>query len=81
MIFAACKGKSRVVELLLKGGAGLRYKDSDGWTAYMWASWNGHKDVMALILKYKIKRDKQKLFNMILTKFDFKKVLLLFSKK
>lgn len=38
------------VEMLLSGGADVNAKNRDGWTALMWASWYGHKDVVSLLL-------------------------------
>ena len=54
-MFKACKsGKAQVVELLIKRcnaeESGLNIKDKNGWTAFMWACRNGHKDVVKLLL-------------------------------
>ena len=54
-MFVACKcGETKVVELLLERFTceenGLNIKDEDGFTAFMVACQNGHKDVVQLLL-------------------------------
>ena len=53
----ACKsGETKVVQLLLEcynsEESGLNNRDRYGWTPFMWACKNGHKDVVKLLLDY-----------------------------
>ena len=54
-MYEACKkGKTKVVRLLLERcnfeDLGLNSKDDDGWYAFAWACFNGHTNVVRLLL-------------------------------
>ena len=54
-MFEACKsGETKVVQLLLERcnseESGLNIKDEEGRTAFMWACYFGHKDIVILLL-------------------------------
>ena len=54
-MFEACKsGETKVVKLLLEccspEESGLNIRDKVGWTPFMWACKNRHKDVVQLLL-------------------------------
>ena len=56
-MFEACKsGETKVVQLLLERcnseESGLNIRDENESTALMWACWNGHKDVVKLLLDH-----------------------------
>ena len=56
-MFEACKkGEMKIVQLLLERcnaeESGLNIKDEYGWTAFMEACYNGHKDVVKLFLEH-----------------------------
>ena len=54
MIEACKSGETKVVQLLLEycnsEEIGLNTRDEHGRTSFMWACWNGHKDVVQLLL-------------------------------
>jgi ankyrin repeat protein len=52
LIDASKKGDKEKVELLLKKGANVNAKDKDSLTALMWASFNGHKEIVKLLKSY-----------------------------
>jgi ankyrin repeat protein len=56
LISAAAGGHMPVVQVLLDSGADLKARDNNTWTALVWASNEGHKDVVELL---KQARDRQ----------------------
>jgi ankyrin repeat protein len=48
---AADRGREAVVKLLVEKGAGLDFKDKDGWTPLSWAAFNGHEAVVKLLVE------------------------------
>ena len=40
------------MKLLLEYGADKEAKDKDGWTPLIFASWNGHTEIVKLLLEY-----------------------------
>ena len=40
-----------MVELLINNGAIINEKDNDGYTALMYASYEGHKEVIGLLIE------------------------------
>ncbi|KAI9278721.1 hypothetical protein BDA99DRAFT_600336 [Phascolomyces articulosus] len=51
LIYAACFGKTEVVQILLNAGAKVDVQDKRGWTALMWATTNNHSQVVELLLE------------------------------
>ena len=51
LFHASQGGHSKVVQILLKGGADPNIQNGDGWTALMIASQNGHSEVVQILLK------------------------------
>jgi ankyrin repeat protein len=49
LAFAALRGESAIVEMLLKGGADVDATDNEGCTAFFIASGEGHDDVLAVL--------------------------------
>ena len=45
-------GNAKKVEEAIMNGANVNAKDNDGWTALMYAAWNGHTDTAGLLCKY-----------------------------
>jgi len=53
MLLDACEdGDLEKVKQLLENGADVNAKDKDGLTALMYASYNGHKEVVELLKSY-----------------------------
>ena len=51
LMYASQNGHSKVVQILLKGGADPNIQKKDGWAALMSASVNGHSKVVQILLK------------------------------
>jgi len=51
LISVAENNNIKLVELLLQAGADINAKNNYGWTALMWASKYGYKDVVKLLIK------------------------------
>lgn len=49
---AAVRGHVAIVEFLLRKGADIEAKDSDGWTAMEFAKWKKHEQVVKTLRKY-----------------------------
>ena len=49
-MFAAQNGEKNVVEILIANGANIDIKDKDGWTASMKAFYQGHVQIVELLL-------------------------------
>ncbi|KAI9362386.1 DIL domain-containing protein [Pilaira anomala] len=52
LIYASCFGKIDVARFLLQVGANVDVQDKIGWTALMWATTNGHGQIVKLLLEY-----------------------------
>lgn len=53
LIYACCFGKLDVVRYLLEvGRVNVDVQDKIGWTALMWATTNGHSQIVQLLLEY-----------------------------
>ncbi|RMG00343.1 MAG: ankyrin repeat domain-containing protein, partial [Acidobacteria bacterium] len=48
---AACNNDKSVVEYLLENGRDVNAKDSDGWTALMYAEEEGHDEIVEILLQ------------------------------
>jgi uncharacterized protein len=52
LMLAAEKGHTETVRRLLDGGADVQAKNSNGWTALLFAAWKGHIPVVFLLLDH-----------------------------
>ena len=48
---AARLGREEIVSVLIRSGADVDDLDGDAMTPLMWASWNGHPKIVALLIK------------------------------
>jgi len=56
VIDAAKKGDAEYIERFLAGGGRIRLiADENGRTPLMWAAWNGHRNVVVLLLKHGVR--------------------------
>ncbi|CAO3615836.1 unnamed protein product [Cunninghamella echinulata] len=51
LIYAACFGKTDIVQALLSAGAKIDIQDSFGWSALMWATNNNHEHLVKILLE------------------------------
>lgn len=57
LIFAAEKGSTEVVRILLENGADPNWSEKDGWTALHWAARNNHPATVALLIEHHVELD------------------------